>query len=102
MAQFMKQRHAHFLAKDIQIAFGEGEDVVEKENDLRRLRNLPLIGEFRSHEQSKRVVENAVRPMGGIGNALKRHRQLAGWFAQRFRQRRDCHLDFCKGYSLQG
>ena len=102
MAQLMKQRHTHFFAEDIEVAFGHGENVIEKENYLWRLRDLFLVGKLRSHKQTQSVRLNAVRLLRDIGNMLKRHRQLAGWFAQRFRQRRDCHLDFCKGYSLQG
>jgi hypothetical protein len=100
MTQLVQKSRVNLVPKNLLIALGKIPKIFEKQNDLRRHRNISLVGKLRPREQTQRVNFNSVRLQTGIWLALKRHRQFLRALAQWLRQRRQRRLDFRKRQCL--
>ncbi len=94
MTKFVQKSCLHFPAKNLFLFARQIPKIFQEQNDLRRHGNLTFIGKFRSGEQTQCIRFNPVRLQPGVRNTFKRHRQLPGLRAQRFRQRLQGSFNF--------
>ena len=88
MTQLMQKSRPHFFTKKFLIRFRNVPNVFQKQNDLRRHRNIFLICKFRPGEQTQSIRFDSIRLQFRIWLTLIRHRQFLRPFAQRLGQRR--------------
>ena len=86
MTQLVQKSRPHFFTKKFLIRFRNVQNVFQKQNNLRRHRNIFLVRKLRPGEQTQSVRFNSIRLQIRIRLALKRHRQFLRPLAQRLWQ----------------
>ena len=101
MTQFVQKSRVNLIPKCFVIALRKMPKIFQKQNNLRRHRNISLVRKLRSREQTQSVRFNSIRLQAGVRLALECHRQFLRARAQRLWQRRQGRFDLNQRQFLQ-
>ena len=101
MTHLMQKGRPNFVTKKFLIRLRNVPNVFQKQNNLRRHRNIFLVRKFRPGEQAQSVRFNSIRLQIRIRLAFKSHRQFLRALAQRPRQRRQHPFNFIRCHYAQ-
>jgi len=96
MPQLVQKSCSYLFPKNQLVSARKSPEVVQKQNNLRRQRNVAFFGKFRPRKQSHCVRLNPLRLQFQVWPALKHHRQLFHPRPQRFGQCRNRRPDLLR------